>query len=249
MTETETKSEAHAGVIRTWCRDPMLMAALITVIANVVIAIGAVGVVLVQGVQLSDKHEKQLRHIENVLVNTGSLRRALNRPMEGWWNYDVEYSRFHGLAWREDDKRTQFSGYGTAVFTYDEGKEHYDVLVSYLISNGLDELVVAARTEGYTDVGKVLQPGDEITMDYKGRLGLDLDEFLEGVELPTDDLGETQKYSAEKTKEPYITWTVIDDPDNPDDDLKIDREGRVAEFTAIYKGSVSEGVVTFTRRP
>ena len=41
MTETETKSEAHAGVIRTWCRDPMLMAALITVIANVVIAIGA----------------------------------------------------------------------------------------------------------------------------------------------------------------------------------------------------------------
>jgi hypothetical protein len=245
-----SEADKNQGVLKVWSRDPMLVAALITVLANVIIAIGAVGVVLVQGVQLADKHDKQLDSIQEMLIDTGSLRRALDRPMEGWWDYEIEYAQFHGLSWIENEQRAQFTGYGTAVFMYDEGKGHYDILLSYLIANGLDSIVVAARTHGYTaQVGKVIVPGDRIRMDYAGRLGLDLNEMLAGLELPVDSDGNPQQFSAEKAKEPHIVWTVVDDPDDAKDDIEFDREGRITKFYARYEGSLSKGMVVFQRRP
>jgi hypothetical protein len=237
--ETGSPIEAErVGILKSWSRDPMLVAALITVFANVVIAIGAVAVVLVQGSQLSGKHDAQLSGIQDMLRSSNSMREALQRPMEGWYEYHVPYNVFHNLPRDESDPLLRFDGRGVAVLEYNEGGGYYEVLVSYYITNGYDFATVGATTSGYTTKGIVLQPGDTLNMGYEKRLGLPASE----IPLPKTVTDEQRaRFTVPVAKESKFEW-VIESVE------QVGANGMVDSFTAKYKGSASTGTVVFKRR-
>lgn len=102
-----------------------------------------------------------------VIKDTKDIREAIKKPFEGVWQYQMSFTKFHGLD-------LEYQSTGTAVFNWIEETQSYEIFIGYSIHpKWAEEKFVAAFTRGSMRANSAGWPSQsfEMSMRYEERVG------------------------------------------------------------------------------
>ena len=113
--QTDTKPDTQITVerLKLWIAVSSLAAAL------------AVGVF---SIYQSNLQSQRLRTVTVAIKDTDEIRTALQKPLEGVWQYRMVFSKYFG-------QDVTYIASGTAIILWDAAKQQYQVFIGYSIAN------------------------------------------------------------------------------------------------------------------
>ena len=121
-------------------------------------------------------HAQRLRLMEVVVRDTQSLRDSLRKPLEGVWDYKLEYDKFH-------DGEGSWEATGRCILTWRASKSSYDLFFGAEVveENRPNRPIVTVLVEGRLGTEASGWPEELATIDckYLSRMG------SEGCEQPS----------------------------------------------------------------
>ena len=203
-----------------WTQSIPLIAAIVTVF-------GTFGIVSYQSKVAMRSFQTAVKEFGETVRNSADLRRAVVRPLEGRWDYAVEWDVYFNVPSNPDERGEQFYSSGIADIHWGSG--FYQVLLGY--ENGSrsgERYVVSVNTGSFSASTDGLPAvGTRIDMGYSHRLG-------------RDDV--------------LIGDKTIDYSDKPEDRyhyvierLEMAPDGRITKIHASIELDTSKGIVTFSR--
>jgi hypothetical protein len=134
------------------------------------IAITSIAAAFVVGVFSLFQFYIQSQRVQTVsaaIRDTEDIRAALQKPLEGVWQYRLAFSRYFG-------RDSRYISTGTAIFLWEPAKRQYQVFVGYSISKEWEKEKVVTGFLGGTLPADELgwpAPGFELAMKYLERTG------------------------------------------------------------------------------
>lgn len=198
-----------------------------TVLAAVVTVAGGLLLVWWQTSNAAKSNREAIDNFTNAVKSSDELRSAVIRPLEGRWNYHVDWDVYFNVETSADDRNGKFQSKGIADIHWRHGK--YQVLLGYENSNGFGKkYAVSVNTGSFSaPVSGIPPAGTKIEMSYGHRLGLE-----------TANLGNEQVDVSEPPEDRYY-YTVSE--------LVFDSAGNASEIRATLDVDTSQGTVTFER--
>lgn len=113
----------------------------------------------------SHLQSKRLQTVTIAIRDAEDIRLALQKPLEGIWQYRLDFSRYFGQS-------SVYVATGTAIFLWDPAKQRYQAFIGYSISQEYKtEKIVTAFLEGALRADELGWPseGFEISLKYLER--------------------------------------------------------------------------------
>lgn len=177
-----------------------------------------------------DKSEKQSnQQIEQIIKDAVGPRKE--KPLEGIWNYNSEYQK-----WHKEKNPEELKGKGKAIIIWKDKEKRYDVFISYKItriSDKIEKSLLALSLKGIID-----------NVDsYSGQLKqqkFSMDDFEIIARVHYDNLGPpTLSYQFTDCNYQYNT------NENQINSIKCDL---ITKYSESSQQTRSESKVTFTRK-
>ena len=198
------------------------------VIAAVITVAGGLLLVWMQTSQATRDTQVILQDFKEVVSDSIELRKAVVKPLEGRWNYRVDWDTYYNVSADSNDPLRNYFSIGIAEIRW-EGPRKYAILLGYENKNDDDTIFSVSINTGHLityEASGLPKIGEKFQMFYAHRLA--------AKDIETD--GKNIDYT--KT-ENYYFYTI--------ENFEIDSTGRVCNITANYDEMGSRGSVTFTR--
>ena len=146
--QTPTKPDTQVTVerIKLWIGVMSLVAAL------------SVGVF---SIYQSYLQSQRLRTVTVAIKDTDEIRTALQKPLEGVWQYRLVFSKYFGEA-------ATYNANGTAIILWDAAKQHYQIFVGYSICKEWEnQKLVTAFVGGTLPADELGWPTDNFNLPMK----------------------------------------------------------------------------------
>ena len=195
--------------------------------AAIVTVTGTLAIVYWRSNVAMQSNQTVVKEFRDTVRNSNDLRRAVIRPLEGRWDYAVEWDVYFNIPSNPDERSETFYSSGIADIHWRGG--FYQVLLGYEnASRNGERYVVSVNTGRFAAPSDGLPTiGTRIDMTYAHRLGRD--------DVSIGDA--TVDYSS-KPEDRY--HYVIER-------IQVGPEGRVEAIHASMEVDTSKGTVTFSR--
>lgn len=154
QTATEPDTQITVERLKLWIAVLSLAAAL------------AVGVF---SIYQSNLQSQRLRTVTVAIKDTDEIRTALQKPLEGVWQYRMVFSKYFG-------QDVTYIASGTTIILWDAAKQQYQVFIGYSIAKEWQhEKLVTAFVGGTLPADELGWPPDNfnLAMKYMERTGVD----------------------------------------------------------------------------
>ena len=197
------------------------------VLASVVTVAGGLLLVWWQTNDAVKKNEEAMREFQTAVRDSDELRGAVIRPLEGRWDYAVEWDVYFNVKPDPLDRSTQYFASGIADIHWRSG--FYQLLLGYEISSRDNaKHAVSVNTGSFPAPDAGVPPrGTRMEMSYSHRLGLN------------ESRGEDEGLDYSQTPENRYAYEITD--------YELDDGGRVQKILARFEVDQSKGDVVFTR--
>lgn len=193
------------------------------VVAAVVTVAGGLYLTELSSRETAERATAELKNLAGSVRDSRELRRAVLRPLEGHWRYDLEFDRYFNVETDQDKVASQ----GVASIVWSDGG--YRILLGYANAHEDGTKISVSVNEGSFPAGAdgIPEKGTPIEMRYVHRMGAS--SAVVGAE-PID---------ASRPREDRYHYEIRD--------YEGTRPGRVDKIYAHYPGQQSSGRVVFTR--
>lgn len=198
------------------------------IIAAVLTVAGGMLVVWWQMHGMTADNRAVLERLTSAIQNSSELRKAVRWPLEGRWDYELQWESYFNVSSDPSNKSSQFFSKGLADIQLKSNQ--YQFLIGYENSVRDGRKLVTGVSTGFCDASEdgIPSPGSTINMGYSHRLGV------------SDALIGDQRIDFSKTPESRYEFIITD--------YEFDQSGVITVMHARFAVDQSRGNVKFTRQ-